>query len=147
MLKKERESDILKYRLRIGENFLSSLVFFSVCDSYTQHAAQKHPCLLNGIALMETYISRIISVFSCKWFGGCLNTLSLSMNNSIIWIKWTPGAMGRSPRRAVDPASLPTSLFPSLSLSVLQSIWFHSPFGKCHTLVTLFSLCKNLCCP
>lgn len=52
--------------------FLPRLFFFflSDCDLYTQHVAQWEPCLLNGIALMETYISRIISVFSCKWFGG-----------------------------------------------------------------------------
>ncbi len=142
-------SDILKSRL--GLNVLLSPSFFflspSDCDLYTQHVAQWKPCLLNGIALMETYISRIISVFSCKWFGGGgrFNTLPLSMNNSIIWIKWTPGAVGKALRRAVDPLPLPTSLFPSLSLSVPPSLQFHSPSTKCHTLVTLVSLSAKTC--
>lgn len=133
---------------------LSFFFFFSRslsdCDLYTQHVAQWEPCLLNGIALMETYISRIISVFSCKWFGGGegrFNTLPLSMNNSIIWIKWTPGAVGKALRRAVDPLPLPTSLFPSLSLSVPPSLRFHSPSTKCHTLVTLVSLRQKLALP
>ena len=120
-------SDSLFYFLPRLSSSLSSQT-----DLYTQHVAQWEPCLLNGIALMETYISRIISVFSCKWFGGGrrgvrFNTLPLSMNNSIIWIKWTPGAVGTALRRAVDPLPLPTSLFPSLSLSARPSLRFHSP--------------------
>lgn len=96
---------------------------------------------------METYISRIISVFSCKWFGGRggrFNTLPPSMNNSIIWIKWTPGGAAEARRRAVDPLPLPTSLFPSLSLSFPSSLRFHSASPKCHTLVTLVSLRQKL---
>lgn len=142
-------SDSMFYSLpRLFSPSLSLTLSLSDCDLYTQHVAQWEPCLLNGIALMETYISRIISVFSCKWFGwgrrrrergGRFNTLPLSMNNSIIWIKWTPGAVGTARRRAVDPLPLPTSLFPSLALSVPPSLRFHSPSTKCHTLVTLVS--------
>lgn len=151
-------SDILKSRL--GLNVLVSpssphppTSSVSDCDLYTQHVAQWEPCLLNGIALMETYISRIISVFSCKWFGGGrgegrFNTLPLSMNNSIIWIKWTPGAVGKALRRAVDPLPLPTSLFPSLSLSVPPSLQFHSPLHKMpHTCNFSLPSAKNLLSP
>lgn len=96
---------------------------------------------LNGDLYFQDYICIQLQMI---WRGGCFNTLPLSMNNSIIWIKWTPGAVGKALRRAVDPLPLPTSLFPSLSLSVPPSFQFHSPSTKCHTLVTLVSLRQKL---
>lgn len=96
---------------------------------------------LNGDLYFQDYICIQLQMI---WRGGRFNTLPLSMNNSIIWIKWTPGAVGKALRRAVDPLPLPTSLFPSLSLSVPPSLQFHSPSTKCHTLVTLVSLRQKL---
>lgn len=80
---------------------------------------------LNGDLYFQDYICiqlQMIGGGGGAWGEACFNTLPLSMNNGIIWIKWTPGAVGTARRRAVDPPLLPTSLFPSLSSSVPPSI-------------------------
>lgn len=86
---------------------------------------------LNGDLYFQDYICiQLQMMWRGEAKGSRFNTLPLSMNNSIIWIKWTPGAVGKALRRAVDPLTLPTSPFPSLSLSVPLSLQFHSTLYK-----------------
>lgn len=86
---------------------------------------------LNGDLYFQDYICiQLQMMWRGEAKGSRFNTRPLSMNNSIIWIKWTPGAVGKALRRAVDPLTLPTSLFPSLSLSVSLSLQFHSTLYK-----------------
>lgn len=120
----------------------------SDCDLYTQHVTQWGPCLLNGIALMETYISRIISVFSCKWFGegrGCggwvISILFLCLwiivsfelsGHLVQWLRLWGAPLTR------HRCQLP--FFPACPYPSLRASDFILPLAKCHTLVTLVSL-------
>lgn len=75
---------------------------------------------------METYISRIISAFSCKFWVLILQ-LGQSMNKSIIWMQGTPGAEGWAVRGLrADLVSVPRlHLFPAFPfrLSLPQPLW------------------------
>lgn len=142
-------SDILKSRLGLNvllspsPFFLFLRLWFIHTTCCTMGALFAKWDSLNGDLYFQDYICIQLQMI-WRRRGGRFNTLPLSMNNSIIWIKWTPGAVGKALRHAVDPLPLPTSLFPSLSLSVPPSLQFHSPSTKCHTLVTLVSLRQKL---
>lgn len=71
---------------------------------------------------METYISRIISAFSCKLWVLILQ-LGQSMNKSIIWMHGTPGAEGWAVRGfRADLVSVPRlHLFPAFPIHTVAA--------------------------
>lgn len=107
---------------------------------------------------METYISRIISVFSCKWFGkgggvavaegvgGVVSILFLCLwiivsfelsGHLVQWVRLWGALLTRY------HCQLP--FFPACPYPFLRASNFILPSTKCHTLVTLVSLRQKPC--